>query len=174
MRRRIVTPDLVSLQMEAAWSSERLISYHNTTRRHKPEDLDLKSKLILIRPRFEIRIDTNNTSTRNLLILSHYSLCFFQAWDFCFLLMDPFRHLVGILVGGGDQSSAKASIYTQDKTYTEKRRHRSMPRVGFELAIPMLLRPKTVHALDRAAIETDRLEIKIDINKTSIRSQKRY
>jgi hypothetical protein len=29
--------------MEAAWISETLVSYRNTTRRHKPEDLDLNS-----------------------------------------------------------------------------------------------------------------------------------
>jgi hypothetical protein len=32
------------LKMEAAWTSEMFVSYHNTTWRHKPEDLDMKLK----------------------------------------------------------------------------------------------------------------------------------
>jgi hypothetical protein len=31
-----------TLKMEAAWPTETLISYHNTTKRHKPGDLEMK------------------------------------------------------------------------------------------------------------------------------------
>jgi len=30
--------------MEAAWTSETLVTYHKTTRRHSPEELDLKHR----------------------------------------------------------------------------------------------------------------------------------
>jgi len=62
-----------------------------------------------------------------------------------------FRHLVGLL--GRGISPAPRPLPTQDSTNTQKRRHTSMPRAGFELAISTFEWPKTVLVLDRAAIE---------------------
>jgi hypothetical protein len=36
---------ILLLKMEAAWTSETLISHHKTTRRHNPEELDLNLHL---------------------------------------------------------------------------------------------------------------------------------
>jgi len=55
------------------------------------------------------------------------------------------------LAGGSVQR--KASIYTGQHN-TERRRQTSMPRAGFEHAISMFERPKTLLDLDRSAIET--------------------
>jgi hypothetical protein len=53
----------------------------------------------------------------------------------------------------GDQPDARP-LPTQDNTTQKKRGQTSMPRAGFEPAIPMFERPKTVRALGCAAIGT--------------------
>jgi hypothetical protein len=58
----------------------------------------------------------------------------------------------------GGSARRKASTYTGQHN-TEKHRHTSMPRAGFENAIPMFERPKTVLALDRAAIGTGHIYV---------------
>jgi hypothetical protein len=68
------------------------------------------------------------------------------SFHFSFLI---FRQSVGLLGGGISLSQGR---YLHRTTQTQnKRRQTSMPRMGFESAIPAFERAKTVHALDRAA-----------------------
>jgi hypothetical protein len=78
----------------------------------------------------------------------------FSGVGFSLLLIDPFRHLVGLL-GRGISPAPRPVVWClhTGQHNTEKRRHISMPRAGFGPAIPMFERPKTVLALDRATIE---------------------
>jgi hypothetical protein len=62
--------------------------------------------------------------------------------------MNLFGHLVGFL--GWEISPTQGPTCT-GQHITEKCGHTSMPRAGFEPAIPVFERSKTVHALDRAA-----------------------
>jgi hypothetical protein len=59
------------------------------------------------------KIMSGNTSSFSLFLMP-----FSGAEFFSFLLMDPFRHLVGLL-GRGVQSSAKVSTYTGQHKHRE-------------------------------------------------------
>jgi hypothetical protein len=91
------------------------------------------------------------SSQDNYILLCSLSLWVYNPLDlgriFSFLLL----HTVGRTPWMGNQPCQKAATYTlQHKG--NKRRQRSMPRVGFEPAIPLLERAKTVLAIERAAV----------------------
>jgi hypothetical protein len=79
-----------------------------------------------------------------------------------FFTYGSIRRLVGLL--GRGISPTPRPLPTQDNT--EQHRHTSMPRAGFELVIPMFERPKTVLALDRAAIETGKSLYHLEKNES--------
>jgi len=45
-----------TLKKEAALTSETLVSYHNTTRRHKPEDVEMIYKLCLNKGMIKVKL----------------------------------------------------------------------------------------------------------------------
>jgi hypothetical protein len=76
-----------------------------------------------------------------------YSPLLYLGRFFSFLIL----YTVGRTPLTGDQPVARPlPAYMITQTQNE-RTQTSMPRVGFELTIPVFQREKTVHALDRAA-----------------------
>jgi hypothetical protein len=65
---------------------------------------------------------------------------------------ESIRQLVGLL--GGVICPTQGLYLHTGQHNTEKRRHTSMPRAGFQPAISTFERPKTVLASDRSDIET--------------------
>jgi hypothetical protein len=71
-----------------------------------------------------------------------------------FQFLGSIRHLIG-LFGGGISPAQGLYLHRTTQHNTGRPRRTSMPRAGFEHAIPIFERPKTVLGLDRLVIETD-------------------